>query len=129
MKVRAGVSLSETILAMILVATVLLVVVNMFPQALWSTRMQEHRVLAGELARSTLREAASQAIWPDPGIHELPPVTRDNLEFTRTVEAIPLPGTDPAVYLQLRAQVNWRSLTGQPQQLVRELGVCRLPAR
>lgn len=125
---RRGVSLVETILALVLVTVVVLVAVNMFPQALWSTRMQEHRLRAGELASSTLREVASRPEWLVPGSRPLPSVEADHVTFTREVKAIALPGVDPALYLQLRVEVEWTSLTRQKQILVRELGVCRLPA-
>lgn len=125
---RRGVSLVDTILALILVTVVVLVAVNMFPQALWSTRMQEHRLVAGGLASSTLREVASRPDWLVPGPRPFPPVEVDHVTFERQVKVIALPGVDPNLYLSLWVEITWKSLTRQEQSLVRELGVCRLSA-
>ncbi len=123
MRVRQGFSIAETILAMGLIAAVLLLVVDMFPQAWWLSRMKQHQLTARRIAASVVHEAATQPQL-EPGQRDLEPVSLDGIKFSPRLSVEPVSGSPRLVYL--RASVSYTSLTNQAQTVVQELEVCHL---
>lgn len=111
--------MAETIFSLFVVSMIVILVSSLYPGSLLSVKKSEHRLLASNLAQSTLEEQLQRPFEElAEGEHALPPHSEAGVEFERTVTIL----KDPEVELDLlrgyRVTVTWE-FRGR-QELTRE---------
>ena len=120
-------TLVETLLSMTLLGLVCILVLNIFPSALFSVRSGEERYLAGSLADTILEEESARSFGERPvgTTRELSPIKVDQVEYRRKLEVLSVNTADPQYCRAFRATVEWTA-RGVSHRIVREIWRYRL---
>ena len=108
---RRGLSLLETIVSLFLVATIVVVVANLFPSALVSVRQSEALTQAGLIAESLLDEQMSRpfedlVLQPETWLETQ---NVDGTDFVCYLEVFQVDSRDTEFLKGLRVKVTWQN--------------------
>lgn len=124
MRQTKGLTLTETIFALFLLGTVLVLLFNLFPTSVVALRQAEARNRAHQIANGVITRQMSLpysqlvASGPTP----LNPVASGGVTFQPTLEVFDIPGRNPLYLRGLRVTVNW-SVGDKQHQVNQEVWV------
>lgn len=121
-------SLAETVMATAFLATVMIVLLNLFPAAWLAIRHAEQRFAGHTLARSLAEEqvAGGFAQLALTAGTKLPEQERAGVKMQPTLRIAEVPGSDPTLLRSVRVTVEWE-VRDMPRAAVYEVYVHNLP--
>ena len=116
---NSGISLAETIFSLFIVSLIVILVSSLYPGSMLSVKRSEHRLVASNLAQSTLEEYLQRPFDElDEGDHLLPPHSEAGVDFERTLTVLRDSEVDFDLLRGYRVTVNWEFRV--QQKLTRE---------
>jgi hypothetical protein len=127
---RRGASILEGLVAFSVAATVLILLLNLFPSSMATVRSTEHRTQAAAWAASVLESRAGLPFGKleVDSVEDLRKQTHGEIEYKARFDVRAVPGEDARYLRALRVTVTWEERNRQ-RHVTRELWVHRLPSR
>ena len=125
-KSQWGLSLTEVIFAASILGLVMMVLFNLYPTAILSVKVAEHKLKAANLAQSILEEKKSGKFSD---LYNPPPLTdvkgNDGVIYHPSYVAFDVPGANPANLKGIRATVTWKERI-RDYSISQELYICKV---
>ena len=119
-----GLSLIETLLAVVILLLAVIMCFSLLPSAWLAVNQGEQRIFAGTLAQSILEQQQVYA-FDSLAPATLPPVEQGGATFRPVVTVQPQPGPSPRLKV-VTVRVNWESRRIQ-RSVFRQRTMCRVP--